>query len=148
ARARLARLPAELRVVGLHAPLELPVERRVVRGDAVVRRALEDDELLRLPGDDRGRLDGRGARADDAHALAREVHALVRPAPRVIPAPLERLEPGELGLLRRGQAARGHDAEARRDLVAAVRTNGPAIGRLVEDRGRHARGELDVAAQV
>jgi hypothetical protein len=45
-----------------------------------------------LRGDDRDRLDGRGAGADDAHALPGEVHALVRPVPRVIPRALEALE--------------------------------------------------------
>src|SRR5262249_45004102 len=147
-RARLARLLAELRVVLLHPLLDVAVERRIVGRDAVVRRALEHVQVPRLPGDDRDRLNGRGAGADDADALASEVHALVRPAAGVIPGALEVLEPGELRHLRAGQTAGGHDAEARGEAIAAVGLDRPAPRGLLEDRGGHARRALDVAAKV
>ena len=50
-------------VVRLHAAHQLGIDRRIVRGHRVVRRALEDGELARLLRDDRDRLDGRGAGA-------------------------------------------------------------------------------------
>src|SRR5262249_709932 len=117
AHARFAGLAPELGVVGLHTPLQLRIERGVVGGRTEVRRGLEAEQVPRLRGDDRDRLDGGGAGADDPHALAGEVPALVRPAARVIRLAAEALPPRELRHLRRGQAARRHDAEARRHAV-------------------------------
>jgi hypothetical protein len=56
----------------------------VVRGHGIVWRALEDEELGGLPGDDRNGLHSRGARADDGDALAGEIDRLVRPSSGVI----------------------------------------------------------------
>jgi hypothetical protein len=98
--------------------------------------------------DDRDGLDGGGAGPDDADAAAGEVHALVWPVARVIPRALEAREPLEVGDLRGGQAAGGHDAEARRHLVATIRAHRPPARPVVEDGRRHARGQLDVATQV
>ena len=137
-----------LGVVGLDPPLVLGVERGVARRDAVVRGALEDDEVGRLPGDDRDGLDGGGARADDADPLAGEVDARVRPGAGVMAVAAEAGEAREGGNLRRRQAADGHDAEAGRGAVAAIRLDRPAVRRLVEGGGGHARVELDVTAQV
>src|SRR5262249_61966406 len=148
AHARLARLAAELRVVRLHRALVLRVERRVVGGHAEVRRALEHEETGGLLRDDGDGLDGGRASADHGDALAREVHALVRPVARVVPRALEALQAFELRLLRGGQAPRAHDAEARGDFVAGSRSEQPAIRRLVEDGRGDARLQRDVAAEI
>ena len=137
-----------LGIVRLHSPLVLRVQRGIPRGDAEVRSPLEDDQRGGLPGDEGDGLDGGRARADHADALAGEVDALVRPVPGVIPPAREGLESLERGHLRGGQAARRHDAELRRDAVAAVRLNRPAVRRFVEDRRGHSRRELHVPAQV
>src|SRR5205807_2507648 len=87
--ARLAGLAPELRVARLHLPLVFRIQGGVSRRDAEVRGPLEDEEAGRLPGDDRDRLDGGGARADDADPLAGEVDTFVRPVARVMPRALE-----------------------------------------------------------
>src|SRR5215469_4035787 len=51
--------------------------------------ALKNGEVLRLFGDLRDRLDGCRPRADDADALAAEIHRRVRPPCRVISRALE-----------------------------------------------------------
>ena len=80
------------RVVGLDLRDLLRVERPVVRRHRVGRGALEHDELVGLLGDDRDRLDRRGAGADHADPLAGEVDALVGPAAGVVRLALERVE--------------------------------------------------------
>ncbi len=138
----------QVRIVGLDR-LHVPgVQRRVVRRHRIVRRALEHSELLRLAGDDRDRLHGRGAGADDRHPLAREVDLLVRPVPGVVAVALEGIEALELGQVGRGQAPRRHDAVPGRGAGAVAGLDDPASLRFIEYRRRHARVELDVAAQV
>ena len=117
-------------------------------GHAVVRRALEDGDLRRLLGDLRDRLDGGRAGADHGHPLAREVHALVRPAARMVGGPLEVRLSGEVRLVGHRQAARGHDAEPGGDGLARVGGHRPAAGALVEMRRDHPGVEGDVPPQV
>jgi hypothetical protein len=74
--------------------------------------------------------------------------ALVGPATGVKDRAAERLDAVDLGLLRRGQAPRRHDAKPSSDPIAAVGSNVPALGVLVPRRRRDAGLELDVAAQV
>src|SRR5436853_192822 len=84
------------------------------------------------------------SRAAAADPLAGDVVAVVRPVARVLPLSLDGLDAIDLGHLGVGQAARGHDAEPRRDPVAAVRLDRPAARGLVEARRGHPRLELDV----
>ena len=67
--------------------------------------------------------------------LPGEVDPLVRPAAGVVGGTLEAVEPGEVGDVRRRQAAGRHDHELGRTVVppSSVRTIQPA-GRLVEGR--------------
>ena len=146
--ARLASLPAELRVVGFHLALVFRVQRPVPRGHAEVRCALEHHQGGGLAGDDRDGLDRGGAGADDADALAGEVHVRVRPVAGVIGRAREALQTREGRDLGARQAPGGHDAEAGRHVVAAVRLDVPPVRRLVEVRRGHARVELNVAAEI
>ena len=146
--ARLASLAAELRVVGLHPALVVRVQRCVPRGHAEVRRALEHHQGGGLAGDDRDRLDRGGAGADDADALAGEVHLRVRPVAGVIGRAREALQTRE-GRDPGGRQTSGrHDAEAGRHAVAAIRLDLPPVRRLVEARRGHPRLELNVAPEI
>jgi hypothetical protein len=146
--------PADLAIVRLHLPHIVGIERLVVRGHGVVGGALKDGEVPGLLGDHRDRLDGRGAGADDAHGLAGEIDALVRPVAGVIGRTLEILQSGNLRRVRRGQAAHGRDHEACRDRLGPSGSAGllgldpPQVVGLVEDGLAHPRLEADVAAQV
>src|SRR5689334_11215328 len=73
------------------------VERAVMRWDAVIRGALEHVKVSCLLGDDRDCLDRRRSRADHRNTLAGEIDTFMRPAPGVVPAPLEDFEAGEGG---------------------------------------------------
>src|SRR5262249_33236678 len=106
----------------------------VLRRHAEVRRALKDRQLLRLRGDDRNRLDARRTRADDADALAGEVDAGVRPAPRVIRLPLEALDAGEVRHARGGETACSRDQVARATTTLRLGVDEPAVARFLELR--------------
>ena len=84
ARAVLPRPRPQARVIRLDRLLHLRVQRCVEGGNAVVRCALEDEEMLRLLGDERDALDGRGAGADDAHPPPRKVDLLFGPVSGVV----------------------------------------------------------------
>ena len=124
------------------------VERLVVRRHGVVGGALEHRQMPGLLGHDRDRLDGGRARADDAHGLAREVDALMRPVAGMVGRPPELGEAVDLRRVGRGQATHGGDDEARRQPVALVRLDAPHVGSLVEHGGGNPGLELDVATQV
>src|SRR5262249_60933387 len=66
----LARKAPDLRIVVAKFFALLGRQRRVACGNRVIRRTLKDREMLRLPGDDRHRLDAGGTGADDADAQA------------------------------------------------------------------------------
>ena len=104
--------------------------------------------MLRLRGDDRDGLDGRGAGADDADPLAAEIHLAVRPASSVVGLALEVVAPFEIGQVRARKAARGHHAEARQHHFSRVQFDAPAARLFVEDRALNAGVEGDVALQV
>src|ERR1700757_5450356 len=61
----------------------------IMQGRRPVGATLKNGEVLRLFGDLRDRLDGGRTSADDADALAGEVHRCVRPPCRVISRALE-----------------------------------------------------------
>ncbi len=132
----------------LHAGLLRRVARAVVRRNAEVRRALEDRDVLGLPGDDRDRLDPRRASADDAHPAAAEVDALVGPAAGVERRSGERVAAGDVGDAGAREAARRHHAVPRGDALPAVGRDQPLRSGLVELRTDDPRVELDAAAQV
>ena len=79
------------RILGLDLTLVLGIQERIAGRYSVVRRALEDEEVLRLLGDERDRLNCRRAGADDADALAGEVDLLMRPATGVIDRAAKRM---------------------------------------------------------
>ena len=74
----VGRTPA-LGIFGLVLALLLGIEWSVAGGKAEVGGALEDKEVLGLPGDVRDHLHARGARADDADPEAGEIDAFVGP---------------------------------------------------------------------
>ena len=136
-------------VVGALDPgLVFRQEPAVARGEAVVRRALEDGEVIGLRGDRRRGLDAARAGADEPDALAGEVDAIARPRCGEVDVTVEAIEPGDVGRDRGRQAPdRGHEI-ARRHRVVVVGADLPPVRRVVE-RGRgDAGGELDVAAQI
>ena len=103
---------AQRRVVGLDRRLRRRIERRVVGGHGVVRRALKDRELLRRLRDDWDRLDRRRAGADDADTPAVEGHLVMRPVAGVQNPAGEALQPLDLRAVHDREAAGGHDAVA------------------------------------
>jgi hypothetical protein len=146
--ARLARLLPELRVACFHVAFVGRVERSVVGGNAEIGRALKDVEVSRLLRDERDRLDRGGAGADHRDALAPEIDAVMRPVARLVPFPLEAIEPRKGRRLRRRETPRRHDAEPRRDFVAAIGSDSPLTCCFVEYGFGDAGRELDVAPQV
>ena len=101
---------AQRRIFGLDRSLFARIERRVARRHDEARRALEHIEVRGLRGDERDRLHGGRAGADDADALPGEVDALVRPGAGVIGRAGERLGALELRLVRHREAAGRHHA--------------------------------------
>ena len=85
-----------------------------MRGHAEVGGALEDVQVLRLPGQLRDQLDPGRAGADDADALAGELDPVLGPARGVVPLALELVEALERRAVHRRQASRGHHAVPRR----------------------------------
>ena len=146
--ARLALEPAVLLVACLALTNLVGRERAVPRRDAVSGSALEDRHLRCLLGDDRQRLDGRRAGADDPDPLAPEVDGRVRPQPRVVRLAGEALEARDRRHSRDREAAGCHDQEGGGQGVAPVGCDVPAHGPLVEDGARDPRSELDVPAEV
>ncbi len=72
----------------------------------------------------------------------------MRPAAGVPAGSGEGVGARNVAVLGDGEAARGHDAEARDHRLAAVGGHGPAPAVLVIDGGCHPRLQLDVGAQV
>ena len=120
----------------------------VAQGSAVVGGALEDGQVADFLGDLGDELDCRGPGADDADALARQVHAFLGPAAGVAPGALEVVEALEVRHVMGRQQADGGDQELASGLVPVLHRQLPAIGLLVVDAGCHAGVEADVAAQV
>ena len=100
---------ADLLDIALELADALWRQRRIARGDAETRRALEDGQMLGLLGDDRDRLDARGSGADHAHSLAGEINACVWPQPGVIPSAHKSIQTRNTGHLRRREAAHRGD---------------------------------------
>ena len=104
--------------------------------------------MLGLLGEERDRLDPRGARADDPDALPGDVDALVGPPAGVIRRPREGIDAVDLRELRRRQAADRHDQEA-----GVVRSPASVSTDQRAEASFHVaavtlRLEADVAAQV
>ena len=119
-----------------------------MRGHRVVRRALEDVEVLRLLGDDRDRLDGRRAGADDPDPPTAEVDRIVRPLSGVVARSGERFQPFDARRVGDRKAARRHDAVSSQNPFAGADSKRPARGRLLPGRGEHPGAEPDVAPQI
>ena len=120
----------------------------MVGRNAVLRGPLEDEELLRLLAHLDHDLRSTGARADDAHALAADVHLLLRPASRVVDLALERTLAREVRVVGGREQADALDEELGRVLLARAGRDLPASGLLVEDRLLDAGVELDAPTQV
>jgi hypothetical protein len=70
------------------------------------------------------------------------------PLGSVIPVALEVFQAGDVRHVRHRQGAQGGDDEPRRDDVAGVRANLPAVRILVEGGPGYARTQLDIPVQV
>jgi hypothetical protein len=90
--------------------------------------------MRRLPGNDRDRLDSRGASADDTDALAAEIHALMRPMARVVGLALEAVDTCEFRHIGRRQAAGSHDAVSPAHPLAVADFKNPAVFGFVKGR--------------
>ena len=145
--ARFAGLAPEFGVALLHPLLVFGIERRVAGRHAEVRRALEDGEMRGLLRDDRDGLDRRTTRC---RSTPTRCPVKSTPSCGHLPVwydlPAKRLAALEVGHLRVGQAARGHDAEAREDAIAAVGLHDPSVARSSKCAAIDARIELDVAS--
>ena len=116
--------------------------------NAEIGRALENVQMAGLLSHLRNDLNTRGARADDADALASEIDAFTRPLCRVVPLARELLDAGEGRQTNCRQATGGHDAISGGVLTAVVRGHFPFAGGFIEMRRRDAGFQLDVAAQI
>ena len=132
---------AKVVVVGFHVFDEGCFQGFVLSRYAVVGRALEDRQMLRLLGDQRDRLDARRTGADDAHSAAGEIHAVLGPLARVIGIALEIGEAGKVRNVCRAQATGGHDEVIRAGGVVAVDLYVPALALHVI--GRRCDGGLE-----
>ena len=139
---------AQGKIVGLDRGLRRRIERGVVGRNCVVRRPLEDREMIGGLRDDRDRLDRRRAGADDADALARETDFVVGPIAGMQRLASETLEPFDLRTVDDGEASRRHDQIAAGEALAVLGFDRPAADRLVETRRRHGLAEADVAFQI
>ena len=111
----------------LYVLLELRRQWRVPRRDRVVGCALKHGQVLGLRGDHGRGLNAGRAGANHAHALAGEVHPVMRPLASVVPVSLETLQTGEVRHVRRGQAAHRGDQELDDIGFALLRPNAPAV---------------------
>ena len=123
-------------------------DRPVAQGGAVVGSALEDGQVADLLGDLGDELDCGCAGANDANALAGQVHAFLGPAPGVAPGALEVVEALEVGDVVGRQQTDGSNQELAARLVAVLHRQFPAVGVLVIDAGRDAGVEADVLTEV
>ena len=140
-----ARGGAGLTINRLAGRLRGGIHRTIPSGNTEVRSALKHGHVFGLCGDLRDRLDTGRAGADNANTLAREVHAGLGPAGRVVPRALEAIEAREAWCVRYRQAACGHHKPARCQLTM-IGCDVPEARILVPPCGSDARLELDVAA--
>ena len=126
----------------------LPIERRIVGRNGVVRRALKHEQLFCLFRDNGDCLNCRRTRADYANSLAGKIDSLWRPVPSVVNSTGERIETFESGLVRRRQAAGRHYAERGAHPFTCFRGQRPACSALVKRSRSHARIKADIAPQI
>ena len=126
----------------------LGIDLAVAGRHAIVRRALKNREVLGLQRDFRDRLHRRRPGANDADALASEIHARMRPAAGVIGFALEILEARKFRQVGDGQAADGGDEIFGGHRLASVGAHRPQVRRLVKDRFGDAGVKRDVSLQV
>ena len=131
-----------------HIFLEIIGQRRIARGDRIIRRALKHGQVLGGGGHHRNGLNAGGTRANHANALAREIHAFMRPFASVVPFALKIRDAINFWQIGRRKAADGGDQIARRIFRALFRAQAPQIGGLIILRRHHARAEGNVALQV
>jgi len=117
--------------VGLQARDTVGGLRTVEGRHREVRRALEDDELLRLRGDVGHRLDGRRSGTDDGDALPREVDAFVGPATRHVDVALETIRARDVGVFGYGETTGGHHVVTAGDGLARRGVDRPLLCRVV-----------------
>src|SRR4029078_11689535 len=98
--------------------------------------------------DHRRRLDAGRAGADLADALAREIHAIARPLPGVVPLPLEVVQSRNVRDVGGRKATYRCDKPRRRHPGARVGLDRPAVRALCVACSDNARTELNVTAQV
>ncbi len=104
--------------------------------------------MLRLLCDHRDRLDSARTGTDDPDALAREVHALVRPLTRVVRGAGEGGLTGDFRLLRRRQATNTRDQPLARHGITLIGAHRPSVRQIAPVGRRDSRVERHVAAQV
>jgi hypothetical protein len=80
--------------------------------------------------------------------LTAEVHAFVRPVAGVIALAPERIQARILRQLGGGKAASGHDAKPGGDRRMAIGVDLPKVARFIENRGRDARIQHNIVAQL
>ena len=120
----------------------------VAQRGAVVGGTLEDGQVADFLGNFGDELHGGGPGADHTNALARQVHALLGPAPGVNPRTLEVVNALEVRHIVGRKQPDGGDHELPPRLVAVVHGQFPAVGLLVIHAGCHTGIEAYVAAQV
>src|ERR1051325_2223313 len=145
---RIESRAAPLWILGLVSALLIGIERSVACRQAEIGCPLKDVKMLRLPGDDRYRLDARRAGANDTDPQAGEIGALMRPQASVVPFPLETLQTRVVRRPRRRKIARRHDAEPRGRDAAFVSRHGPCVALAVEGGLLDPSVEFDIAPQI
>jgi hypothetical protein len=93
-------------------------------------------------------LDARGAGADDAHALAGQVHALCRPSAGVAPVALEAVQALEVRYVVCRETTHRRDQETGARPVTIRQLDLPEVFAFEIDRRGHARVEPNVSAQI
>jgi len=104
--------------------------------------------MIGLFGDDRCGLNACRSSPDEHDALAREVNAVMGPCAGVNPLTLEAIESFEFWDIRGRKTADSANEELRRDPLAAVGRDLPAVAGLAEESFSDAGTELDIAPEI
>ena len=104
--------------------------------------------MLRLPCDDRYRLNAGRAGSDDAYSQSGEVDPFMGPQTGMIEIPLETLQTRVIGRPGRRKIAGRHDAKPRGGGAAFIGLHRPSVCPAVKGYLVDAGAELDVAPKV
>ena len=104
--------------------------------------------MTNILGDGLDDLNGRRTRADNAHALALEIHRIMRPAGGMEGLACERVSPRNTGQGGCRKRTKPRDHQRRAAFFAVFQGHSPKIRRIIEMRGLHAAIEGDVLAQI